>query len=198
MYKVIGHPRSRTMRVIWALEEMELDYELDPQPPGSEEVMALNGTGKIPVLVTPEGAVSDSVAIVTYLADRHDQLTWPAGTIERARQDAVTNYVVSEIDAALWTYAKHSFALPEDWRVPEVKPTARREFARAMEQLASQKGDAPFVAGERLTIADLLLSHCAGWGLAIGFELPGGAFGDYLKALSRRPAFRRAAARLQG
>jgi len=29
MYTVIGSPRTRSMRVYWALEEMGLDYEIN-------------------------------------------------------------------------------------------------------------------------------------------------------------------------
>lgn len=192
MYTVIGHPRSRAMRVIWALEEMRLDYRLDPQPPRSDTVRALNPSGKIPILVTADGAITDSTAILTHLADRHGQLTHPAGSHARAGQDAVTQFALAELDAALWTHAKHSFALPEAQRVPAVKPTARAEFDRALEILAAMKGDAPFMAGGALTIPDIIVSHCAGWGLSVGFALPGGAFGDFLKSLRRRPAMQRA------
>ena len=41
MFTVIGHPRSRALRVIWALEEMGLDYRLDPQMPQSPAVRAI-------------------------------------------------------------------------------------------------------------------------------------------------------------
>ncbi|MSU90662.1 glutathione S-transferase [Rhodobacteraceae bacterium 2CG4] len=192
MYTVIGHPRSRTLRVLYALEEMGLDYTLDPQMPRSDRVMALNPSGKIPVLMTDEGPITDSVAIMTYLADRHGQLTHKPGTYARARQDAMTQFLVAEIDAALWTYAKHSFALPEDLRVPEVKPTAQKEFARAIGLVEQMKGEQPFLAGERITLPDLILCQCSGWALRAGFDVPDGAFGDWLKGLARRPAMQRA------
>ncbi|MEM8787017.1 MAG: glutathione S-transferase family protein [Pseudomonadota bacterium] len=194
MYTVIGHPMSRALRVIWALEELRLAYTLDPQPPRGEKVAALNGTGKIPVLQTPEGAITDSVAILTYLADKHGALTHPAGSQARAVQDGVTNYIVAELDAALWLYAKHSFVLPAELRVTAVKDVARAEFAQAMDTLAQMKGDQRFMAGDTFTIADILLSHCAGWGLSRKFALPGGAMGDFLKSLRKRPARERVSA----
>lgn len=192
MYTVIGHPRSRTLRVLFALEEMGLDYRIDPLIPRDKGVVALNPSGKIPVLMTDEGPISDSVAIMTYLADKHGQLTHPAGSYARARQDAMTQFLVTEVDAALWTYAKHTFALPEDLRIPEVKPTAKKEFTRAIGLVAQMKGDQPFLAGEQITLPDLILCQCAGWALRAGFDLPDGPFGDWLKALARRPAMQRA------
>ncbi|MEM9641012.1 MAG: glutathione S-transferase family protein [Pseudomonadota bacterium] len=197
MYTVHGHPRSRALRVIWALEELEQPYEIDPLPPRSEKLREVNGTGKIPVLGTPEGMISDSVAIITYLADAHGGLTYPAGTFARAHQDAVTHYVNAEIDSALWLYAKHSFVLPEDWRVPAVKPTAVQEFSRAMEVLERLKGHRQFMAGDQFTISDILLSHCAGWGLSIKFPLPEGPFGEFLRSLRQRPAMQRTLAQVK-
>lgn len=191
MYTVLGHPRSRALRVIWALEELGQPYQVDPQPPRSADLIAINGTGKIPVLKTPEGMISDSLAIVTYLADKHGDLTYPAGSIERAQQDALTNYVNAEVDAALWLYAKHSFVLPEDLRVPDVKPTAIKEYIRALGILAGLKGDNTYLAGDRFTIADILLSHCVGWAITAKIPPPEGDFGDFLKSLRQRPAMQK-------
>ncbi len=192
MYTVIGHPRTRTLRVLYALEEIGLDYVVDPLTPRSDAVVALNPSGKIPVLMTDEGPIADSVAIMTYLADKHGQLTHPAGTYARARQDAMTQFLVAEVDAALWTYAKHTFALPEDLRIPEVKPTAKKEFAHAMSLVERMKADRPFLAGDRITVPDMILCQCTGWAMRAGFDLPDGDFGDWLKGLARRPAMRRA------
>ncbi len=192
MYTVIGSPKTRTMRVIWMLEELGEPYEINPVPPRGDAARAFNPMAKVPSLQGPEGTISDSVAILTYLADKHGQLTHSPGTGARARQDFATQTIVSEIDAALWLAAKHSFALPEDWRVPAVKDTARKEFARGMEALEQIKGADLYLAGDQFTIADLLLSHCAGWALAAKFDLPGGSFGDWLKSLSKRPAMQAA------
>jgi len=188
MYTVIGHPRSRALRVLFALEELGQPYEINPLPPADDTVQAMNGSGKIPLLQTPDGVITDSVAILTYLADKHGQLTHPAGTHARGVQDSITQTIVAELDAALWLKAKHSFVLPEDWRVPAVKDTAPKEYARAWQMLAHMKGDSPFMAGDIFTIPDILASHCAGWGMMAKMPIPDGPFGDYLKSLRKRPA----------
>ncbi len=191
MYKVIGHPRSRALRVIWALEELEQPYKIVPAPPRSEEALRYNPLGKIPALVDEKATLTDSVAIITYLADKHGTLTHKAGTPERAHQDALTQFAVSEIDAALWTKSKHSFILPEDQRIPAAKATAAGEFATAMAQLDMLLGEQEFVAGDDLTIPDIVISHCAGWALSAKFPLPEGRVGAYLKRLRKRPAMGR-------
>ncbi|MEO0912180.1 MAG: glutathione S-transferase family protein [Pseudomonadota bacterium] len=191
MYTVVGHPRSRALRVIWALEELGEPYEILPAPPRSDEALKFNPLGKIPALKDGEAVLTDSVAILTYLADKHGKLTHPAGSTARAQQDAMTQFAVSEIDAALWTKSKHSFVLPADQRIDAVKATAAGEFARAMAQLDMLLGDKEFVAGESLTIPDIIISHCAGWALSAKFPLPEGRVGAYLKRLRKRPAMER-------
>jgi glutathione S-transferase len=187
---VIGHPQSRTMRVIWMLEELGLSYELHPFPPQSDEVRALNPLGKIPVLKEGGEVLTDSVAICTYLADRHGRLTAPAGTLARARQDALTQFVVDEVEGALWTAAKNSFIHPQDLRVPEIKRVCRAEFATAMDRATLFLGDGPWLAGDDFTLPDLLLGHCAGWARSAKFDLPSdGSLADYFARVTKRPAF---------
>jgi glutathione S-transferase len=193
-YRVIGHLRSRALRVVWALEELGQPYELVPAPPHSEAARAHNPSGKIPSLVVDGTVLTDSTAILTFLADRHGGLTYPAGTLERARQDGFTQFALDEVEGPIWLSAKHRFVLPEDLRVPAVKDTARAEFARAMETLAVRLGDGPFLMGERFTLPDLLLGHCAAWAELAKFELPGGPVGEYFARVRSRPALARALA----
>ena len=131
MYTVIGKQLTRSYRVLWALEELGQPYELNPALPQSEDVVALNASGKVPVFKDGEDVITDSTAIITYLADKHGKLTAPAGTPERARQDAMTFWLIDEFDTVLWAAAKHSFVFPKEQRVPEVKDSLKGEFTRA-------------------------------------------------------------------
>ncbi|MBL4807541.1 MAG: glutathione S-transferase family protein [Rhodobacteraceae bacterium] len=195
MYKVIGTPRSRSLRVYWMLEELGLDYDMIDANPRSPEAKEYNPTGKVPALFFEGQVITDSVAIMQFLADRHEKLTFKAGTIDRAVQDSFTFFACDEIDGSLWTIGKHSFALPEAMRVPEVIPTAKIEFANAMKTLEIRLGDNEFVMGATITVPDLLLAHCAGWAEKSGVDMPKGAVGDYFKRLRSRPALRRAMAK---
>jgi glutathione S-transferase len=192
MLTVYGSVRSRAIRVLWMLEELEEPYAHVPAAPQSAEIRAVSPEGKVPAIVTDGETLTDSVAIVQFLADRAGRFTHPAGTLARARQDGFTQFCVDEVEGALWTAGKHSFALPEGLRVPQVKETARAEFARAMQTLARRLGERAFVMGDGFTVPDLLLGHCAGWAAAAKFELPDGPAGAYLARCRARPALRRA------
>ena len=195
MIKVYGTAKSRAARVLWVLEELGVPYEHVNAGPRSAEVLAVNPSGKVPVLEVDGAVITDSTAIMQFLADRHGGLTFAAGTVERARQDAHLHFLLDEMDAILWTAARHSFILPEDKRCPEVKDSLKWEYARSLERLAERLGDGPFLMGEVMTVADILAAHCLIWGIGAKFPAPEGALADYLARMRARPAFQRAMAR---
>ena len=198
-YTVIGHAGSRAMRVLWALEELGLPYAHDPALPRSQEARAASPDGKIPALRVADGdgeaTLTDSVAILTYLADRHGALTHPPGTLMRARQDAMTQFAVCEMDAVLWALAKHSFVLPEERRVPEVKDALRWEAGRAERALERHLDGRAFLAGEALTVPDILAAHCVGWAVKAKVPPTSERVRAWAASLRERPAHARAAAR---
>ena len=73
MYKVYGTLNTRTLRVLWTLEELGQPYELIECKPQSDVIRAVNPTGKVPALQDGDDTITDSVAIMTYLADKHGQ-----------------------------------------------------------------------------------------------------------------------------
>ena len=192
MLTVIGTRKARTFRVLWMLEELGLDYKHDPaQPRGSAAVKA-NPSGKIPTLLVDDTAVPDSTAIITYLSDAHQRFTHSPGSLARARQDAFTFAILDEVDSALWTAAKHSFVLPEDRRVPDVKPCAKWEYQTAITRL-SEAMQGPYLMGDEITVPDFILVHCLGWAKIAGFPEPDDRLSAYMMQAMARPAFQRAA-----
>lgn len=193
MYKVIGAANTRAFRVIWMLEELGQPYELIPVKAGSEEAKAYNPSGKVPALIVDQTVITDSCAIMMYLADKHHALTYPAGTLERARQDAFLHRINDEFDALLWTAARHSFVLPAEHRVGDVKPSLKWEFARNLDRLMNDF-DGPFLMGDTMTVPDLVLTQCGGWAMAAGFPLDNDAFKTYTKRVRATDGFQRAKA----
>lgn len=190
MYQVIGPKASRTMRVLWVLEEIGLPYEHRADKPRSDAVRELNASGKVPVLIDEGEVLTDSTAIVTYLADKHHALTYPAGTVERARQDGLMHLVLDEMDAILWTAARHSFILPEEMRLPAIKDSLRWEWSQTMERLAGRIVG-PFLMGDEMTIADIVCAHCLNWGVNAKFEVTPEPVRAYLERMRERPAYQR-------
>lgn len=193
MYTVFGTPLARTFRVLWTLEELELPYTLEPHFSHSPPIKAVNPSGKVPILKVGDDFVTDSSAIITYLADKHGKLTAAAGTIERAKQDAVTNLLLDEMDAVLWTAARHTFILPEERRFPEIKDSLRWEFVRNTNRLADRL-QGPFLIGEDLSIADIICVHCLNWAVTAKFPVESDKLLEYAENLRSRDAFQKVAA----
>ncbi|MEM7472859.1 MAG: glutathione S-transferase family protein [Pseudomonadota bacterium] len=195
MYTVVGTLTSRAFRVLWMLEELGQPYIQIAAKPQSEEVRAHNVHGKIPVLLDEDHAISDSTAIVTYLADKHGALSAPAGTLERAQQDAMTQRILDEFDACLWSAARHSFVLPAEKRVPAVKETLKWEFARAETALVHDLRDKPFLMGEQISVPDIILTHCLGWAITAKFGISEPVLSEYLNRMKVRDAYQQARAK---
>ncbi len=192
MYKVLGMAATRTLRVLWMMEELGLKYEHLPYPPRSNEMLKINPSGKVPALMVDGEIIIDSVAIMQFLADKHGDMTYAAGTVERAQQDSFTQFINDEIDAIIWCAARNTFILPKDKRVPEIKDTLKWEFVRSMKILGERMGDNEFVMGDKMTVPDILLTHCGGWAKMAGFEIPDGPLKAYFKRMIVRPAYLRA------
>ena len=189
MYKVIGNTNTRTLRVLWAMNEIGLEYEHLKVGAQSAEAQLANVSGKVPSLEANGVNIADSTAIITYLADKYNQLTFPAGTIERAQQDSFTQFILDELDSILWTAARHSFVLPKEMRVIELKDTLHWEFARSLKILESRMGSGPNVMGEEFTIPDIILTHIGGWARVAKFDIPDGKLRDYFRRQIKRPAY---------
>ncbi|GKY86761.1 glutathione S-transferase family protein [Sinisalibacter aestuarii] len=191
MYQVYGNLDTRTFRVLWMLEELGAGYSHIKAAPHSDEARAVNPAGKVPVLIADGVALTDSVAIMSFLADRHGQFTYPCGSTERARQDGFTHFINDELDAALWTAARHSFVLPDDKRVPAVKASLKWEFERSVNELMRRMGEGPFLMGDEMTLPDILAAHCGNWAFGAKFPLTNEAFNAYVKRMRSRAAFKR-------
>lgn len=190
MYNVIGSPKNRAARVIWMLEELGEAYEVQSVMPHTPEVLAHNAGGKVPVLVDGDFAVSDSAAILMYLADKHGKFTYPVGTKERAKLTSVMFFAQDEVETPPWTLAKHSFVNPPETHALEaIRPALDHDFAKAMRGLAARLGENTFIMGDDFTIADIYLGHTGSWAKGAGFDVPEGPVADYFARVAERPGW---------
>lgn len=192
MYELYCTKRSRGFRVLWALEEIGADYELITTKPRSDEAKAINPSGKIPFMKVDDTILTDSVAIMTFLADRHNALTFPAGTIERGVQDGFTNFANDQLDGTLWTALRYTVGMPEKYLLPQIKKPLIGEFKHAMQALEARLGDNEYVMGETFTIADILIVHCCSWARNFDFAIGSERVDAYVDNAMERPAYRRA------
>lgn len=191
MYTLLGNPKTRAGRVMWMLEELGVSYDLNPCNPHDPAVAAINPTGKIPALIDGETAITDSTAILLHLGDKHQKLTYPLGSPERAKMMSVIFFATDAIEQPLWTMAKHSFVYPENVRALDaVRPAARHEFGQAISALDKMLGTQEFIMGDAFSTADIILGHLGGWAKGSGFGADEGRIGEYMSRIRSRPAWK--------
>ncbi|NQZ79694.1 MAG: glutathione S-transferase family protein [Colwellia sp.] len=200
--QLYGMGISRSFRTLWAAEETAADYdyiELDFGSSGdngsqSKHYKKLNPQGKVPTLVDGELVICESAAILNYLAAKTPQhnLMPKDGTADRARYDEMCFFILSELEQPLWTTGKHKFAIPEQYRVPEIlNKTTAFEFAKAQSALLALKGDREYAVGEYFTMADILLAQTLGWAQRFEFSIDDSLV-EYKERMTKRDAFARA------
>lgn len=75
--KLFWCPQTRSVRVVWMLNELGVEYERvlidirDPNRVRDPEFSLASPMGKVPALADGEARLADSAAICTYLADRY-------------------------------------------------------------------------------------------------------------------------------
>ena len=199
MYQVYGMPRTRSTRVLWALEELGADYrfhliDLAKGEGQSPEFLKLNPFGKIPVLVDGDLVLTESAAICSYLADCHPEaeLVPRTGTPDRGRYDQWCHFVMSELEQPLWTIGKHKFVYPQDKKLPAIIEIAAWEFQKVAGVLAKGLADREYLVGDSFSMADILAAHTLTWARA--FKVPHGIaeLDDYELRISARSALERA------
>ena len=171
MYTLYGCPRTRSVRVAWALEEIGLPYHyvyvnLKADEHLTDTFKALNPATKIPVLTTPEGGLTESAAIVTYLAEKHalGEFIPLTGSYERGQYEQMMMFLVSELEPVLWNLDKHKFVLPEPYRIDAMVNTSKWEFERALGAFSALLGDNEYLCSGRFTMVDIMAAHLLSWG----------------------------------
>jgi glutathione S-transferase len=206
---------SRSQRILWLLEELELPYEIAPHirdpmtglaPPSLKSVHPL---GKAPVIVDGDLMLAESGAIGEYLLERYGEgrLAVAPGAPEHVRYLYWMHY--AEGSAMQPLVLKVIFDQIETGRVPFfIRPIMRAigrgvkaklvtpEIDRHMSFLEAELGRSPWFAGEQFTAADILMSFPIQAAAArAGLDQRYPRLLGYLDRIESRPAYLRAIAR---
>jgi glutathione S-transferase len=140
----------------------------------SAEFLALNPSGKMPVIEEDGFVVTESAAIVQYLAEKYgnEQFLPARGTQQSAMHHQWVSFIICELEQALWSMGKHRFALPEEHRLAEMLPVAKFEFDKAAALAENLVPESGYLLGEQFTIADILLTHTLMWATAFEQTIP--------------------------
>ncbi len=179
-----GAGTVRAQRVHWALRELALDYRHEAIQARSGETLtpaytALNAKQKIPFLQDGELGLSESAAILHYLFARYGdaaQFHLPQNELERAASDEWCYFIMTELDAhALYLIRRHGDLAAIYGEAPLAVAAAGQYFQKQMAAVAPLIASAdPYLFGERLGVADILLTSCLDWALRCELEIDAG------------------------
>ena len=196
-----GVGTSRTMRPHWMLLELGLEYETYAIQPRTGETLraeyrSVNPRHKIPALRHGNFIVTESAAIIQYLAETFadpDKFYVPSDAKSRAALNEWCFFIMTELDAAsLYTVRRHSDLKQIYGDAPVAIDAAKQYFSHNLETMAGgicAKG--PFLFGDRLSAADILLVTCLDWAAHCGITLPK-PVADYQHRMAQRPAYQAA------
>lgn len=157
--KLLGIPLSNYFNMVkHTLLEKELDFEeFAVRPSQEEDFLARSPMGKVPVLETEHGALTETDAILDYLDEAYPaHPLFPADAFARAkvRQLMKTQELYVEGPAHQLIGTLFNRELPEHV-VANSQPAARRGLA-AMQRLMQFS---PWLAGEQFTCADIFVFY---------------------------------------
>jgi glutathione S-transferase len=203
MLKLYGFPVSNyTNMVELALLEKGLSYEyVLTFPDQTPELLAKSPRGKVPVLGTPKGFISETSVILDYLEDSGEgKPLLPAEAYARAKVRAL----VKEIELYIELPARSCFqeAFFGSSVSDAIKNKAREDLRAGFATLKRHGAFAPYVAGDAFTPADIFFLYSVDLGAAVAkqlfnvdalADLP--AAGELLQRLGERPHVQAIAAR---
>jgi glutathione S-transferase len=165
---------TRSIRVRWTLQELGVDFEAVPvnllaDEHHSPEYLKINPAGKVPALVDGDLVLTESVAIVRYLAEKYrDRGLLPASLRDRAELDRWLLFTATELEQPLWRIARHTRLYPEGDRLPADAAIASREFKAMAQVVERHMQGREFVVGDQVSVADIVLAYTLDWANMVG------------------------------
>ncbi len=190
-------PDTRSFRVLWALEELSIPYELHllPFPPRTRapDYLEVNPLGTIPLMRHGDTFMTESAAIVQYLATRHAPNELLVLVADPA-YGAWLNWL--HFGEATLTFPQTlvlRYRRLEPGRAEHVADDYARWFMSRLRHVDRALQSGPWLCAGRFTAADISVGYALL--LADHLELSDRftpAIAEYWSRLSTRPAFQQA------
>lgn len=206
---------SRSQRVLWLLEELQLPYEIkryarDPQTMlAPAELKKVHPLGKSPVITDDQLTLAESGAILEYLMERYGdgRLAPPAGSPENLRFRYWMHY--AEGSAMPPLLLKLVFDRLASGPMPLfIRPVARGiakgankafigpQLKLHLDYMESELQKSQWFAGEEFTVADIQMSYPLEAAQSrAGLDASRPKLSAFLQRIRDRPAYQRAVKR---
>jgi len=199
MLKLHFAPNSRAGRIVWLLEELGLEYEINkmefhPKDLKSPEHRARHPLGRVPVLDDGDISIFESGAIVEYVMARHGDggLKPAVDAAEFPEYLQWFHYCEGMVMPPINNIVVHTLLLPPDRRDETVLGQAQRLLGKAVAPVDAALEGREYLIGD-FSAADIMLGHALFMANRLGqvsddmSNLKG-----YVERIQGRPAFQTA------
>ena len=189
-------PNSRSGRILWLLEELQLPYELNrmdfhPKALKSDEHRARHPLGRVPVLEDGDVLIYESGAIVEYIIARHTD-----GALKPTPESPLFprylqwfHYCEGMIMPPINTIVVQTVLLPPERRSEEALGQAKRLLTNALTPLNAAMEGYDYVIGD-LSGVDFMIGHASFMSRRLGcMPEEMSQLHAYVNRLESRPAF---------
>jgi len=190
------NPQSRAQMAHWMLEEVGAPYDtvlidFEKGENKTPEFLAINPMGKLPTIVHRDVPVTETAAIIGYLADVFPEAGLaPSPTApERGTYLRWLVFGASCFEPAV---------LDKMLKRPDAPAAATGygSYENTLDALETALTPGPYILGDRFSAADVYIGSELNWAMMFGApelkDRP--VFVDYVKRLTERPAYKRASA----
>jgi glutathione S-transferase len=196
MYKLYYSSGACSLAVHALLNELNVSFSLENLSGGksrSPEFLKINPLGQVPVLELEDGHIlREGAAILIYLATKHRSPLLPESKKEYQAALEALMFCNATLHPA---YGRGFFVnkVIDDQKVKEVMiPAIVKSINNLWQEVEHRLSETEFLAGHKLTLADILLTVIANWSNAF----PGIKIGDKAKHLFKKvssmPSFQKA------
>jgi glutathione S-transferase len=190
MLTLFHAPNSRSFRFIWLLEEIGATYDIvycnirRRNGRGAPDARNPHPEKRVPALRHDGQVITEQAAIALYLTDFFPQagLGAPLGSASRGAYLSWLAFHAGEADPAYVARSLYGERLD---------PMTMRDHHRVVERVSRALGHGPYLLGEQITAADILVSGPFEWDPE--FAPQNRAIDAWLSRLAARPAAKRAA-----
>ncbi len=187
------NPMSRGRIVRWMLEEAGVDYATEILDYGTTmkaaAYLAINPMGKVPAIRHGATVVTEGAAICAYLADAFPEAGLAPPPAHRGAYYRWLFFAAGPVESAV-TNRSLGFEVPAGREIM----AGYGSLPHVVDVLETAVSDAPYIAGDRFSAADVYVGSQIGWGMQFGSIEKRPAFERYWARISERPAAVRARA----
>ena len=200
MIRLYHAPLSRSVRIVWLLEELELPFELrtaELVPPAPEPFVQKTPFGKVPALEDGDVTMFESGAILEYLLECYGEgrLAPPPGSAQRAAFLQWVHFAEGTAFGGIGAIAWHTRFREDADQMPQAMEDYRTWTTKSLELVERTLADGDYLLGSEFSGADIMVGYTVLVAKALGVLGEGFPNLDaYLARLTERPALRRALA----